>query len=397
MPAMRLLDRRTLAQRSRRLSHETAQHGRASLRARLERLRVGGRPILQTAIAASAAWALANAILSSGQPVFAPVAAVISLGVTVGQRGRRAVELIGGVVVGITMADLLIAVIGTGPVQVGVVVALAMAAATLLGAGALLVGEAGVSATLIAILEPPGGGIAGYRALEALIGGAVALGVNYLFFPMNPELVVGRAAQRVLSALAKTLGETAGALEGGDRERAERALEQARAIDEDLSAFGEALATGYETARLAPPRRRALGHLEMYAQAAPQVDLVVRNTRVLARGAVRVVGDGQPAPPSLPEAVRDLGEAVWALAAQLDEPERDFQTRELALRAAGGATALLEERTDLHVSVAVGAIRSAAVDLLCASGMDRAAAMRAVEDAPRPAAEPADEPLRAET
>ena len=40
--------------------------------------------------------------------MFASIAAVIALGATYGQRSERAVELIGGVVVGIGVADLLV-------------------------------------------------------------------------------------------------------------------------------------------------------------------------------------------------------------------------------------------------------------------------------------------------
>ena len=144
------------------------------------------------------------------------------------------------------------------------------------------------------------------------------------------------------------------------------------------------MATGWETARLAPPRRRSLGHLELYAGAFAQLDLAVRNTRVLARAVSRFAQDGEPGPPELVEAIRELAQAVWALAGQLEEPDRDYPTRELALRAAARATGLLEQRGDLAVSVVVGQVRSVAVDLLRASGLDRIAAMRAVEEQSRP-------------
>ena len=382
---MSRIDRRGIAERSRRLSYETAQQGRVSLRTRVYRLRGGSWAIAQTALGAGLAWTLASAVLGQDEPVFAPIAAVIALGVTFGQRGRRAVELIGGVVVGIAIADGIVVLLGAGPLQVALVVALAMSAALLIGGGGLLVTEAGVSATLITILHTPGAdSLSGERVLEAMLGGSVAVVINYVFFPLNPELVVGRAAQRVFSALGGTLEQVAAALAAGDSERAEDALTRARAIDGDMDSFREAMATGQETARLAPPRRRSLGHLELYAESAPQLDLAVRNTRVLARAVSRFAQDGEPGPTELVQAVRELSEAVWALAGQLEEPDRDYPTRELALRAAARATGLLEERGDLTISVVVGQVRSVAVDLLRASGLDRVAAMRAVEEASRP-------------
>src|SRR3712207_8910188 len=62
------------------------------------RLRGGWLQILQTAVAACVAWFLASVLLELDRPpTFAPIAAVISLGLAVGQRGRRAVELTLGV------------------------------------------------------------------------------------------------------------------------------------------------------------------------------------------------------------------------------------------------------------------------------------------------------------
>jgi uncharacterized membrane protein YgaE (UPF0421/DUF939 family) len=111
-------------------------------------------PVLQTAVAASAAWYLATLILGHEQPFVAPIAAVISLGATAGRTGRRAVEWFFGLSFGLAVADLVMSVIGTGTVQVGVVVALAMAAAIFLGAGPLVITEAGVTALLVVTLDP---------------------------------------------------------------------------------------------------------------------------------------------------------------------------------------------------------------------------------------------------
>src|SRR5215218_1525377 len=98
-----------------------------AVRSRVEeafgRLGVGVWPILQTAVAASLAWLLVSAALGHDQPFFAAIAAVVSTGV-VGQEGRRAIELVFGVACGLAVADLLVLAIGTGTVQIGIVVGL---------------------------------------------------------------------------------------------------------------------------------------------------------------------------------------------------------------------------------------------------------------------------------
>jgi uncharacterized membrane protein YgaE (UPF0421/DUF939 family) len=124
--------------------------------------------VAQTAAAAALAWLLATTALGHANPVFAPITAIVSLGATRGQTARRAVELMLGVALGITAGDLLTRVIGVGVWQLAVIVALAMAAAVSLGAGLLLLSEAGGSATLVVTLQPTAQGFPPARLLGDL-------------------------------------------------------------------------------------------------------------------------------------------------------------------------------------------------------------------------------------
>ena len=342
-------------------------HARTAPRRAGSRLRVRLWPILQTAGAAVAAWYLAKLLTGNERPVFASIAAVICLGATYGRRDERAIELIGGVVVGIAVADLLIRVIGTGPVQVGVLVVLAMSAAVLLGGGPLLVTEAAVSAIILASLDPAPSGLSADRLVEALSGGFVALAASSLVFPLDPQLHVGRAAQAVFAELGRSLEELAAALGSGDRERAEAALQAARALDRDMVELDEALHTGRETARTSPLRRSALIELGRYTRGARHMDYAVRNTRVLARHGVRLLRGGEPAAPELAEATRQLALAVWELAAEFDELGRASEVRRHASEAAARALATHGPGAELALAEVVGQIRSTAVDLVRAS------------------------------
>src|ERR671921_2020680 len=174
------------------------------LSAGYERLRTSVWSVLQAAVAASLAYFVAEVLVGHEQPFFAPIAAVICLSVTLGQRNRRAVELVFGVAVGLMVADLLVLVIGNGTLQIAVVVLLAMAAAVFFGGGTMLVNQAAVSAVLVVVLQPTDTVFSPDRFLDALVGGAVALLVNYLF-PMNPERLVERAAAPVFEELVAVL------------------------------------------------------------------------------------------------------------------------------------------------------------------------------------------------
>ncbi len=355
----------------------------------LGRLRAGALPIAQTALAASLAWSLASAVLGHERPFFAAIAAVISLGVVVGQEGRRVLELVFGIACGLAVADLLVILIGTGTVQIGVVVALTMAVAYLLGGGPMLVSEAGVTALFTVMLDPTTSGWSPDRFVDALVGAGVALAVRAVF-PSDPRHLVERAAQPIFVELVAVLQETAAALRAGNLEMAEHALYKARGIDARVGALKEALGAGYDTALLSPPRRRALGQLGFYSTAADHLDLTVRDTRVLARAAASMVREGKEAPEELSDTLIDLAHAVEALAAYIEEPEHPLDTRRFALEAAEEATTVLRERSDLQTSMLVGQIRSTAVDLLGASGVDRTEALAALRETTRRAAgEPA--------
>src|ERR687898_650144 len=290
------------------------------------RLRSAWLPILQTAVAACLAWFLAVLILGLERPTFAPIAAVIVLGLAVGERLRRALELTLAVAFGVAIADLLLSVVGVGAAQAGVFVVLAMGLAVFLGGGELGVKEAAISAMIIMFTYTPSA--AGFpidRFLEALIGGGTALLINALL-PVNPERMVEDAAYPVFDESAAVLEEVADALEDGDARRVQRAYVKARAIDARVAGLKEAVAAGRETARLAA-------------------------------------------------AIRGLARATEALAAYLqtsgDPPD---ETRRLALEAATEASTLLEEHEDLASNLGVNAlvdqIHSSAVDLIRGTGME---------------------------
>ena len=346
---------------------------------RIRRVRGELWPILQTTVAAGGAWAIATTI--HGRPFFAPVSAVISLGVARGRRTVRAVELTVGVAVGIAVADLIVRLLGGGTFVLMLVVALSMGAALLLGAGTILVNQAAVSAILVVATLQPGSSPSPSRFVDALIGGGVALLVGQVLFPRDPLRAMAKAARPLIEDLAVALGLTAAALREGDEQRARRALEIARATDGDLAGFFDAVAVARETFVLRGPARRTRERLPLYAEAAQQMDYAVRNTRVLARRTLSAVRRGRTAPPDLAEAVGLLGDAVRALGTQLEEPGGEAVTRRLALQAAVQATSVLDSDPGLSMNVIIGQVRSTAIDLLRGSGLSGEEARTALDAA----------------
>jgi uncharacterized membrane protein YgaE (UPF0421/DUF939 family) len=344
------------------------------------RLREGWGQVLQRALAAGVAYWIASSLLGHEQPAFAAIAALISLAVAAGKEGRQAVELVFGVACGLAVADLLLSFVGSGALQIALVVALATGLAVFFGGGALTVTEAGVSALLIVLLATPGSALPGERFVEALVGSGVALALRAVL-PQDPGSTVERAAHPIFGEFVSVLEEIYEALYTEDLEHAEGALRKARRMDDRVGGFKEALDAGYGTVRLSPHRRRALDRLGFYASAAEQLDLAVRDTRVLARAAVTAIQVGKIPPEPFAESVLKLARAVEALGVYLADPEHPLDTRSFALEAAAEATLVLHERNDLETNMLVGQIRSTTLDLLQASGMQYAEAVRELDAA----------------
>jgi uncharacterized membrane protein YgaE (UPF0421/DUF939 family) len=364
--------------RSEALLEEAAQRSRP--RTVAERLRANWRWVAQAALATAPAWALAQVAFGHERPIFAPVAGLIAVSTTLGQRRRYAVEMVLGVALGIGIADALFTLIGSGTWQIAAIVVGAMVAAVALGGSAVLVSEAAVSALLVVAVQPPGTGLSGARFLDSLLGGVIGLVVTSVL-PASPGRTVHRAAAYLLGEIAATIDDVATALERRDPEPAERAWTRASEIDPDV--LRDAVAAGRETLRLAPWLRGTRAQFARYARAATQIDNAVTSVEALSRGAVRAIAQGDNVPPPVAEALRELGDAVRRLEGTLDEGGDETAVREPALRAAARATLVLEQTANLSVSLIVVQVRSTAVDLLRGSGLDRDEAERQVREAAR--------------
>jgi uncharacterized membrane protein YgaE (UPF0421/DUF939 family) len=358
------------------LLEEAVERSRPSIVA--ERLRVNGLWFAQAALATSVAWVVAREVLGHPRPIFAPVVALIGVSATLGQRRRYAIEMVGGVALGIAIADALVVAIGDGPVQIAAIVAGAMAAAVALGGGVVLVSEAAASALLVVTIQPPGSGLSGARFLDSLLGGVIALAVTALL-PMNPAAAARRAAEPLLAELAGVLDEVALALEHEDADLADRTWTRARSIDPD--ALTDTVLSGKEMLRLSPFARGARTRFSRYELAASQVDATLTSVKALSRASIRGLEVGANIPRAVPAAVRELAETVRTLDRYFEHPEEEPPVSEYAVRAAARATLVLEETANLPVSVIVGQVRASAVDLLRSWGLERDDAESMVRDA----------------
>lgn len=354
--------------------------GRTSLGQRVDRLVSKRFHIAQCAIAAGVAWLIASDLLNHPTPFFAPIAAVVSLGTSYGQRLRRVAEVTFGVAIGVLVADLLVIGIGSGWWQLMLIVALAMTTAFLLDGGQLLVTQAAVQSIVISTLIPnPGDAL--IRWTDALVGGAVAL-VAATVAPAAPLRRPREQAARVMRKIAELLRAAGDVMVDGEVEHGLELLADARSTDHLIRELQSAADEGMSVVASSPFRVRHRGNLRRMAELVDPLDRALRSTRVLVRQTAVTAYHRRPVPPAYAMLARDLAAAADEVADELAADRMATEAR-ASLIAVGEATGQVERSTVLAAEVILAQLRSIVVDLLLLSGMDQLESTDALPPPPR--------------
>lgn len=353
---------------------------RLSARARVARWRSKRWQIVQCALAAGVAWMVASDLLGHPTPFFAPVAAVVALGTSYGQRLRRVAEITVGVAVGVFIADLLVLEIGTGGWQIAVIVGLAMSSAFLLDGGQLLVTQAAVQSIIVSTLVPEPDA-AFTRWTDAVIGGLVALVAATIVpaAPLRRPREQAAVVMRKISGLLRAAGEV---MVDGEMEHGLDLLADARATDHLIRELQAAADEGMAVVASSPFRVRHKGNIRRMAELVDPLDRALRSTRVLVRQTAVAAYHRRPVPSSYSRLATDLAEAADQVAEELAADRMAVAARP-ALLAIGEATGRVERAEEMTAEVVLIQLRSVVVDLLLLTGLDQRESTEALPPPPR--------------
>jgi uncharacterized membrane protein YgaE (UPF0421/DUF939 family) len=356
------------------------QRGRMWVRVRLARLSAKRWQIAQCAVAAGVAWLIAADVLGHPQPFFAPVAAVVSLGTSYGQRLRRVAEVTAGVALGVLLADLLTIVIGSGWWQLVVVVSLSMTVALFLTSGQTFVTQAAVQSIIILALAPaPTDALV--RWTDAVVGGCVAL-VAATVVPAAPLRRPREQAAKVvrkISALLRAAGEV---MADGVASRGIELLADARSTDVLIRELQGAADEGMAVVSSSPFRVRHRGTVRQMADLVEPLDRALRSTRVLVRQTAVAAYRDRHVPTSYSLLALDLADATDMVAEELMADRMPVAARD-ALVQVGEATGLVERAEEMTAEAVLAQLRSVVVDLLLLTGMTQAESTDALPPPPR--------------
>lgn len=317
--------------------------------------------VLRLSLAPAISWWLSMQIFGHSQAFYAPIAAILTLTIGVGKRAAVLVEIILGAALGVLVAELLILLIGRGPWQLIVVVALAVVSASFLRMSGMALTQAVIGGVLLVAIVPLPGGAdpALTRFVDAIVGGTVGLAMIILI-PSNPIRDLDRAYDQLRGELVAILEEIAAAMCIGDLDRAAEALEHARGTQPMVESVGATAGSLSEMARLSPFRWRQRDSVNERIDALRDLDHALRNTRVLARRVAAMLRRGEQVPAGLAGALDELTRII----------RTDGQNTEALLGVARDAVAAASSNLTLNTAAIASQVRAIVADMLLAAGVE---------------------------
>jgi uncharacterized membrane protein YgaE (UPF0421/DUF939 family) len=341
-------------------------------------------PLLQGTAAATAAWLIAKHLVNHHEPFFAPIAALVALNTSLGERGLNALRLLQGVGLGIVVGEVTIAVVGGGWGSMAVAILVATVAARASGGARVTVAQAAVGAILT--VSVANGQVGIQRLVDALIGAGVALVFSQLLFSPDPIALLRRFEAAALTGMAQGLELTARALEADDESLEERAMETLRDVRDHLAELGRVRRASTRVVRhslvwrtrMAPVvrERENAGHLDLLGVSC----LMLTRTALAARPVERA---------KLLPAVRELAGTLADLAGKPGDRATRQHAVERALDVARRFTNPGAPETEAEMFIA----RMVAGDVMVFAGIDSEQALAAIQgdeqlDVPAPASTP---------
>ncbi|MBB2975038.1 uncharacterized membrane protein YgaE (UPF0421/DUF939 family) [Microbacterium endophyticum] len=343
----------------------TGWRTRWDIRPRLLRVRWSAGAIVQIVVAVTAAVAVARWGFGHATPLLAATVTISSLGLVRDARPIRVLETVAGMLVGILIAELLVITLGIGWWQLALSLALAMAAARFLATAPGFTMAAATQAAIVMILPID---VPFVRLLDGAIGGAAALAVTALI-PRNTRRAELADAESVFSGFDDAVATVVQALRRGDRMRADRALQKARALSTRIDAWTASLESSLAIARISPILARTKPELLRHERVRSAMDLSVRNLRVIARRALYVEDDGAKRP-LIADVIAEIQRGATLVHLSLTdisyEPLARESLRAVAVRLDPGAMLPDAAPSDQNLILS---LRPLVVDLLTAAGM----------------------------
>lgn len=153
--------------------------------------------VVKTAFAAGLSWMAASLIPGSLYPVFAPLAAILTMQVTIADSIEKGVYRVLGVIVGVTVGGFIGSFFAINTLTIFLAILLGISASTAFHLNPQIISQVGVSTLLVLGYGHTEGYMAG-RILETIIGSLIAVLINMLIIPSKASVA---ARQSIINSI----------------------------------------------------------------------------------------------------------------------------------------------------------------------------------------------------
>jgi uncharacterized membrane protein YgaE (UPF0421/DUF939 family) len=322
---------------------------------------------VQITIGALLAYSIAHYGLQHVTPLLAVTVCITSLGFSRDARPRRILQTAIGMVVGIAISEISLIYLGSGVLQIALVLLIVLLAARFISASSAFAVTAAIQAMLVQILPAPDGGVF-IRTFDGLIGGVMALIVTALI-PRDPRGIARTDANKLFDFFIETLQDLRLALRDTNKSLSNQALKNARATQPLIDNWRMSLDSALSISRISPFLMKHKPELRKQRSLMRAMDLATRNLRVIVRRVNFLLKD-DVARPYLADLFEQLAEAVTNLREGLSDPEdldlAQTQLLEIIKQLDPKKFGIADQLREASVLLL---LRPLLVDLLCASGM----------------------------
>ncbi len=302
------------------------------------------------ALAAGLAWLLSHTLLDSPGS-YAPITAIVAMGLGRERRIWRSVVLIGGLLLGTLVAELAGQVLGVGWWQVGMVLGVSGLLAGLLFDKELAVTYATINAVVLYGL-PGSEGWLPTRVLDGIVGVGAALVVTFGIAPSRPRRQLAARLRRVADRAADGLESAAQALRSEIDDRRPDAVRTASArIDQELQRVSGTVEHALDLARWAPIRRPDADAVERLVESSSALVDALTTASTVVRLADRAVVNDAAVGEDLVGGVERAATAIRTLVDDIVAERRPADAVVDDCRSA--VDALLSEPADRAVVIAI--------------------------------------------
>ena len=246
----------------------------------------------RAAIAAGLSWFVAAQVVGNPIPVFAPLAALLTVQTTLWESVSRGAQRVAGVVVGVIVAFGFARLVGIHAWSIGLIIFAALLIGRALRLGVHGSIQVPVSALLVLAVGGTRAAYAGDRVIDTVIGAGIGVIVSLV---PAPSSAVTQASEAVAS-LATQLGQLLGSINDALRVTADRdaPLRNARLLAQQTADATRVVDQATTSIRLNPATRSSAATITRLAESLETLRLVGVQVRGIARSVADAEGPIEP-------------------------------------------------------------------------------------------------------